>query len=79
MEENKYISLDKLTLYDDLIKAFINSQIFIGTYEEYETAYANGKIPINALVVITDDETSGGGSDTTAALGYAILGQMILG
>ena len=75
MEENKYISFDKLTLYDDLIKAFINSQIFIGTYEEYETAYANGKIPINALVVITDDEIS----STTAQLGYAILGQMILG
>ena len=50
-----------LTLYDALIKEFINNKIFIGTYAEYETANANGKIPINTLVIITDDETTSGG------------------
>lgn len=67
----------------------LTSRIFIGTYEEYQTANANNEIPINAIVIITDDGTSGGGdtpggsddptSSTTAMLGYAVLGQMILG
>ena len=55
MEEKKYLNLDMLTLYDGLIKEFINSQIFVGTYAEYETANANNLIPLNALVIITDD------------------------
>ena len=64
----------------------VASMIFIGTYAEYQTAYADGQIPINTFVVITDDESSGGGSgggdatdSTTAMLGYAVLGQMVLG
>lgn len=73
----QYLDFDGLALYDSLIKEFINSQVFIGTYAEYETANANGEILINALVIITDDEASGSGS--TAILGQAILGQMILG
>lgn len=86
MSTNKYLNLDGLLEYDALIKAFINSKIFVGTYEQYETANADGKIPVGALVIITDDGTSGGGSSggdntssTTAILGQAILGQMILG
>ena len=59
MEEKKYLNLDMLTLYDALIKEFINSKIFIGTKAEYETADANGEIPINTLVIITDDGGSG--------------------
>lgn len=74
----QYLDFDGLVLYDSLIKSFVNSQIFIGTYAEYETADANGDIPINALVIITDDETANS-SATTAVLGKAILGQMILG
>ena len=68
----------------------VASMIFIGTYEEYQTAYANNEIPINTFVILTDDESSGGGtggsgeegdetSSTTAKLGYAVLGQMVLG
>lgn len=93
MEEKKYLNLDMLTLYDALIKAFvgdsINSKIFVGTYEEYETANANNLIPINALVIITDDESSSGGSgdsssdststSTSSLLGTGALGYMILG
>lgn len=83
MEEYKYLSTNMLSLYDDLIKEFINGQFFIGTYEEYEIAYANNKIPINALVIITDEkidiEDKPDIPSTTAVLGYAILGQMVLG
>lgn len=87
MEEKKYLSLDMLALYDALIKEFINSKIFIGTKAEYETANANGKIPINTLVIITDDETTSGGSgsgdssstSTSSLLGTGVLGYMILG
>ena len=61
MEEKKYLNLEMLTLYDSLIKKFVDSQLFIGTHEEYETANANNLIPLNALVVITDDETSTAG------------------
>jgi hypothetical protein len=61
----------------------LGSRIFVGKYAEYETANANNEIPINTIVIITDDE---GGSEpggdnpggditsTTSKLGYAILG-----
>ena len=85
-QEIKIISLDRLTFYDSLMKTYIGSKLFVGTTEEYKTAYANGEISIGAIVVLTDDETSGEGSSggdstssTTAMLGYAVLGQMILG
>jgi hypothetical protein len=85
--ENKYLDLDGLVIYHEFMKAFVNSKIFIGTYNEYQTAYANGEIALNALVVITDDENnsgSGGGNSgssasTTAILGEAVLGYMVLG
>lgn len=61
----------------------VAGMIFIGTYAEYQTAYADGQIPINTFVILTDEESSGGGNDsassTTAMLGYAVLGQMVLG
>lgn len=63
--------------------SLLKSKIFIGTYAQYETANANNEIPINALVIITDDESSSGGDastdSTTSMLGYAVLGQMVLG
>jgi hypothetical protein len=63
------------------------SRIFVGTYEEYKTAYANNQIPINTIVILTDTSTdTGGGSsgdtttdETTAKLGFAVLGKMVLG
>lgn len=63
----------------------VASMVFIGTYAEYQAANANGQIPINTFVILTDDESSGGGSSgdvtspTTSMLGYAVLGQMVLG
>lgn len=93
MAENKYMSFNSLVTYDALIKAFINGKLFVGTYEEYTVALANGEIAIGAIVIITDDENnsgSGGGSSggdssdnssttTTSVLGEAVLGYMILG
>lgn len=58
MEEKKYIDLDGMALYDALLKNFILSKKFIGTTAEYEEANANGEIPINTIVVLTDDESS---------------------
>lgn len=48
--------------------------VFIGSQEEYEVAYSAGKIRTGTIVVILDE-----GSSTTAVLGKAILGKMILG
>jgi hypothetical protein len=72
----EFLSIDGLALYDSLIKEFFNSQLFVGTQAEYDAANAIGKIPVNALVVITDDELGGA---TTAMLGKAVLGKMVLG
>lgn len=74
--DNIFLDLAGLTEYDALLKAFIDSQIFIGTYEDYQTACSNNQIPENALVIITDDET---GSSTSSKLGEGVLGSMILG
>lgn len=46
--------------------------IFIGTQSAYEKAYAEGLIPVGCIVII--DEAS-----TTAILGRAVLGKMVLG
>lgn len=55
MEEKKYVSLNGLTIYDILLKNFINSKKFVGTHDEYESAYANGEIANGTLVIFTDD------------------------
>lgn len=64
----------------------LTNRIFVGTYAEYQIAYANNQIPINALVVLTDDAPSSGGSSggdsstsTSSKLGEGVLGYMILG
>lgn len=58
----------------------LQSRVFVGTQEEYDTAYAEGKIAMGALVIILDgSETEEGGATISALLGTAILGQMLLG
>lgn len=52
-------------------------QLFVGTKAEYDAAYAEGRIAVKALVIILDDDDDVGVS-TSAILGQAILGQMIL-
>lgn len=84
-DTRKFLDHEGITLYDALIKQFIanyfDGRVFIGTTEEYQTAYDNGEIAIGTLVFLTDDDSGGGSSSdsTTAVLGKAVLGQMILG
>lgn len=66
----------------------LKSKIFIDTYSNYETAYANGEIPNGTLVIIVEDDVdigdiddSGGSSSSTSTsslLGTGVLGYMIL-
>ena len=56
---------------------------FVGTRAEYNTAYAESKIPVGTIVVITDeadddDETENAGA-SSSMLGTGVLGYMILG
>ena len=62
-------------------KEYVDSKIFIGTKLEYNAAYAAGNIAVGTLVCITDDNEDDGemSFSTTAALGTALLGSMILG
>ena len=82
----KYWGGMESSIVNDLAsKDYVNEKIFVGTMTEYETAYANNKIAVGALVVILDKEQGGNtggdnaGSSTTAKLGVAVLGQMKLG
>ena len=53
------------------------SKIFIGTQAEYDIVNAQDDIPVGSLVIIVDEGTDL--SSYTATLGFAVLGQMILG
>lgn len=52
--------------------------VFIGTMDQYETMDAEGKIPEGTLVFIVDDAVLAS-DGTSAVLGEAILGKLILG
>lgn len=69
-------NLAKKSYVDEVIQ----SKIFIGTQDEYDIAYTEGKIGIGALVIILEDSENEEGSATISALlGTAILGKMLLG
>lgn len=56
----------------------INSTLFIGTEDQYNTAKSEGKIRLGALVIILEQDEL----DTaiiTSLLGTAVLGKMVLG
>lgn len=56
------------------------ANIYVGTLAEYEVANGRGLIPGGAIVIITDvDEGVGEIADDIAKLGYAKLGEFILG
>lgn len=93
-EDTFYVSTDtkKIRLNDavwedtDNIKSEFNKKIeenkcknvFVGTQNEYEIAYAKGEVAVGALVIILD-ENEMENETVTALLGTAILGKMILG
>jgi hypothetical protein len=88
MDFSKYLGEVGLTELWNLMTAYIDNKIFIGTKEEYEAAAAN--IPVGTMVVIIDEsdiiippvveEEEKPEIDTTIAiLGAALLGKMKLG
>jgi hypothetical protein len=53
MDFSKYLGEIGLAELWNLMIAYVNGKIFIGTRAEYEAAAAN--IPVDALVIITDE------------------------
>lgn len=79
MKDNELVTSTALNNLNQRIQD-VSTKVFIGTEEEYNTAYAEGKIAMGALVIILDgSETEEGGATISALLGTAILGQMLLG
>ena len=51
-----YLDFTGLQLYDEKIKKIIkNNAYFVGTQEDYNTAFSNGLISEGMLIIITDD------------------------
>lgn len=63
---------------DEVIRKYIDSKIFVGTSEEYESV--KDEFPIGALVILMDEElpTVDAGA-SSGILGKGVLGQLILG
>ena len=79
IKDNELVTSSALNNLNQRIQD-VSTKVFIGTEEEYNTAYAEGKIAMGALVIILDgSETEEGGATISALLGTAILGQMLLG
>lgn len=85
MDFSKYLGEIGLAELWNLMIAYVNGRIFIGTRAEYEAAAAD--VPVDALVIITDESDvvippiveEPEEDSTIAILGTALLGQMILG
>lgn len=85
MDFSKYLGEIGLAELWKLMLAHVDSKIFIGTREEYESTVDS--IPVGAMVIITDEsdviEPPVDEEDTTkstiAILGIAKLGDIILG
>ena len=56
MSKCNFLDTNGLKIYDTKIKKIIKKNAyFVGTQEEYNTAYSDGLISEGMLVVITDD------------------------
>lgn len=76
-ENGNKVALDKDV--QDILKSIAKiTPVFVGTTDEYNTAYDKGEIAVGTIVMITDDDGTPVNS-TTSILGEAILGYMILG
>ena len=66
----------------EAIERYINSRLFVGTQTEYDDAWDAKQIAVGAVVIILEDpinnDTPESGA-TTAVLGKAKLGQLVLG
>lgn len=91
MDFSKYLGEVGLTELWNLMTAYVDGKIFIGTRAEYEANVAN--IAVGAVVIITDESDvvippivekpeavlPPNSDSTIAILGAALLGQMQLG
>lgn len=58
MSKSIFLDSTGLKIYDAKIKAMIKKNAyFVGTQEEYNTAYSNGDITEGMLIVLTDDDS----------------------
>jgi hypothetical protein len=56
MSKSNFLDSTGLIIYDRKIKETIRKNAyFVGTTEEYNTAYSNGDIVEGTLVILTDD------------------------
>lgn len=56
MGKNNFLDTNGLRIYDEKIKKIIKQNAyFVGTQEEYNTAYSDGLISEGMLIVLTDD------------------------
>jgi hypothetical protein len=66
----------------EAIERYINSRLFVGTQTEYDDAWDAKQIAVGAVVIILEDPINNDTPDsgiTTAVLGKAVLGQLVLG
>lgn len=81
MDFSKYLGEVGLAELWNLMTAYVDGRLFVGTRAEYEAAASS--IPIGAMVVITDESDvvlpEVEDTSSTSILGTALLGSMILG
>lgn len=81
MDYTKFLGEVGLTELWNLMTAYVDGRLFVGTRAEYEAAAAS--IPVGAMVIITDEsdvvEPPVEDTSSIAILGTALLGSMILG
>lgn len=83
MDYTKYLGEAGLAELWNLMTAYVNKKIFIGTLSEYEAAAST--IPVGAIVVLIDENNAeippveDDTTSSTAVLGTALLGSMLLG
>lgn len=81
MDFSKYLGEAGLAELWDLMSAYVDGKMWIGTREEYEIAAPT--IKIGTMVIITDEsdviKPEVEDTSTFSILGTALLGSMILG
>lgn len=81
---NKIVDIEILKYYNEKLTQYINdnfsqSNIYVGTQEQYDIADAEGKIPVGTLVIILDENDLNSPEEVAALLGTGVLGSFILG
>lgn len=81
MDYTKFLGEVGLTELWNLMTAYVDGKLWMGTRSDYESAAAG--IPVGTMVIITDEsdviEPDVEDTSSIAILGIALLGSMILG